>query len=169
MSSEIRLPYTSGNTTTFVVRKPSDFTVWYPTTSVWEAYGTGGRTNADYGTALVDKIGDYYVGDFPTGIVTAGEYDIIFLIGGVFAGSQGIWWSGTAKIDGGLSNAQNTRLTLVANILEGDFSIDTTTTPWNVVIKIKGTSTELVRKELKDVTGANLTAITTVIGQQVEP
>lgn len=60
-------------------------------------------------------------------------------------------------------------VTWIKNVLEGDAKIDTTVTPWNLVIYVKGTSTELIRKELKDISGTDLTAITTVIGQQVEP
>jgi len=38
-----------------------------------------------------------------------------------------------------------------------------------LVVKIKSTDTELIRKDLKDINNANLTAISTVIGRQVEP
>jgi hypothetical protein len=57
----------------------------------------------------------------------------------------------------------------VRAILEGDATIDTTTTPWQLVVKRKGTSTELIRKDLKNVAGADIASTTTVIGQQVEP
>jgi hypothetical protein len=53
--------------------------------------------------------------------------------------------------------------------MEGDATIDITTTPWQLVIKKKGTSTEVVKKDLKDVNGVNIAAVTTVIGQQLEP
>ena len=59
-------------------------------------------------------------------------------------------------------------VTWIKNVLEGDAKIDTTVTPWNLVVYIKGTSTELIRKELKDISGNDLTTITTVIGRQVE-
>ena len=38
---------------------------------------------------------------------------------------------------------------LAADILEGDETIDKTVSPWNQVVKIKSTSTELVRKKLR--------------------
>jgi len=60
-------------------------------------------------------------------------------------------------------------VTWIKNVLEGDAKIDTTVTPWDLVIYVKSTSTELIRKELKDISGTNLTAITTVVGQQMEP
>jgi hypothetical protein len=60
-------------------------------------------------------------------------------------------------------------LTFIKDIMEGDAEIDTTTTPWQMVIKKKSTSTELVRKDLKDVTGVDLTSAGTIVGQQKEP
>jgi len=60
-------------------------------------------------------------------------------------------------------------LETIKDISEGDMTIDTTATPWQIVIKKKGTDTELIRKNLKDVNGNNITDVTTVIGQQLEP
>jgi len=62
-----------------------------------------------------------------------------------------------------------TALTFVKNVSEGDWEFDTTTTPWQMVCKIKGTVTELVRKNLKDKDGANVTSISQLIGQSTEP
>ncbi|MGD8237837.1 MAG: hypothetical protein PVH68_04755 [Armatimonadota bacterium] len=70
--------------------------------------------------------------------------------------------SGTA---GSLAEA----VELVADILEGDVTIDTTTTPWQLVVKEKGTSTELVRKDLKQADGTNVTSTDHLVGQQTEP
>ena len=56
----------------------------------------------------------------------------------------------------------------ILDILQGDESIDTGVTPWNRVVKLKGTSTELIRKKLRDVTGATVTSTTTVIGSAKE-
>ena len=58
---------------------------------------------------------------------------------------------------------------VIKNILEGDEAIDTTVTPWAVVITNKISDAELVRKSLKDTAGANITSTATVIGQKVEP
>lgn len=69
----------------------------------------------------------------------------------------------------GLTATQDTNLTLVKDIMEGDATIDKTTTPWQLVVKKKSTSTELVKKDLKDVDGSNIAAVTTVIGQVLEP
>jgi len=62
-----------------------------------------------------------------------------------------------------------TAITFIENVLEGDVTIDTTTTPWQMVVKTKGTATELIRKNLKDKDGANITSTTTVIAQKTEP
>lgn len=54
------------------------------------------------------------------------------------------------------------------DLLEADIVIDKTVTPWALVYKLKGTSTELLRKRLKDVNGVDLAATTTVVGQQIQ-
>lgn len=69
----------------------------------------------------------------------------------------------------GLTATQNTALILIRDIMEGDATIDISTTPWQLVIKKKSTSTEVLKKNLKDVNGVNIAAVTTVIGQQLEP
>jgi hypothetical protein len=57
----------------------------------------------------------------------------------------------------------------IINVLEGDETVDTTTTPWQKVVKIKSTDTELIRKDLKDTAGSNVTSTSSVIGQSTEP
>lgn len=59
--------------------------------------------------------------------------------------------------------------TILRDLLEADRYIDTSTTPWNLVLIKKGTGglttgTELLRQELKDTTNANITDTTLVIG-----
>lgn len=58
----------------------------------------------------------------------------------------------------------NTSITWLKNYLSGDRSIDTGVSPWAEVVTIAGTSTELIRKKLRDVAGGSITATTTVIG-----
>jgi hypothetical protein len=58
---------------------------------------------------------------------------------------------------------------LTSQILAGDASIDTEATPWQIVVKLKGTDTELIRKDLKDINDDDLTAINTVIASATEP
>jgi hypothetical protein len=70
------------------------------------------------------------------------------------------------------ANGASTETTLlfIKNVLEGDWSIDKSGTPWQIVCTLKSTpETELIRKDLNDVDGASISAVTTVIGQQMEP
>jgi len=69
----------------------------------------------------------------------------------------------------GLTGTQNTALILIRDIIEGDATIDTSTTPWQLVVKKKSTATEVLKKNLKDISGNNIGAITTIIAQQLEP
>jgi hypothetical protein len=95
------------------------------------------------------------------------------LINGLLEDSGGYRYTAKALEEApsgaGLTGTQNTALILIRDIMEGDATIDITTTPWQLVIKKKGTSTEVVKKDLKDVNGVNIAAVTTVIGQQLEP
>ena len=54
---------------------------------------------------------------------------------------------------------------VIQKLIEADRTIDTTTTPWQLVYKEKGTVTELLRQDIKDTAGADMTATTQVIGQ----
>ena len=60
----------------------------------------------------------------------------------------------------------------IKDILEGDIKIDTATTPWQYLVR-KNTdvnwTTPLVQQDLKTVGGVNITAVTGIIGQQIEP
>lgn len=68
-----------------------------------------------------------------------------------------------------LSGEFDDDIATIENILEADWSIDKTPTPWQIVAKKKGTADELIRKDLKDVDGNNVTAVTSVIGRHTEP
>jgi len=65
--------------------------------------------------------------------------------------------------------ALNTLLTFVKNVTEADVSIDKSGTPYQLVVKIKGTDTELIRKDIADVDGNDLASTATVIGRLTEP
>jgi len=56
----------------------------------------------------------------------------------------------------------------IQDVLEADVTVDTGTTPYQLVFKIKSTSTELIRKDLKQVDGSDFTALTQTVGQHVE-
>lgn len=61
------------------------------------------------------------------------------------------------------------RLTLVKNILEADKTIDVTQTPWQIVYKIQGTATELLRQDLTQPNGSDVTSSSHIAGNAVTP
>jgi len=63
----------------------------------------------------------------------------------------------------------NSLIVFIKNIAEADAEVDTTVTPWQLVLKIKGTDTELVRKNLKDITNNDLSSVDTIVGGHQEP
>jgi len=82
---------------------------------------------------------------------------------------------GCAYIDGigddikTVAGAVQVDVKFLQNVAEGDIEIDTTTTPWQAVVKIKSTDTELIRKNLKDKDGNNITSVNAMIGRYTEP
>lgn len=56
----------------------------------------------------------------------------------------------------------------IKNLLEADIEVDTAQTPWEVVWQVKGTSTELMRKRVRDVNGVDITDATTVVGKLIQ-
>lgn len=64
-------------------------------------------------------------------------------------------------------------VSLQMSIIESDKDIDTTTTPWSVVYKIRNdgspmSGTELFRKGLLDVNGDDLVSTNTVVGGEIQ-
>jgi hypothetical protein len=100
-ANEIR-SFNAGATTCFGVIRNASGQVWYPVGSVFEAWGTGARTAADYDIALTNKSGGMFVGTMDTNIA-AGYYTIVShqQAGGSPADTDpAIWqeygnWSGT--------------------------------------------------------------------------
>jgi len=60
--------FAPGVTTAYAVVRQADGDVWYVMGQVFEVWGTGARTAADYDIALTDKSGDMFVGNFDTNI-----------------------------------------------------------------------------------------------------
>lgn len=110
MSSEIRQFYATGYTLYAVIRNISG-QVWYPTGEVFEAWGTGGRTAADYDIVLTEYHLSY-IGDFDTN-VDAGRYDVqVYRQAGgapadtdIMCGVTQISWSGSAAVGAGAVGA----------------------------------------------------------------
>ncbi len=63
----------------------------------------------------------------------------------------------------------DTVVDLLMDILEGDTEIDTATTPWDFLVKRKGTATVLVRKEMRELDLTNIAAVTQVVSKLTEP
>ena len=68
--------FSPGVTAAYTVVREADGDVWYVTGQVFEAWGTGARTAADYDIALTDKSGGMFVGTMDTNI-GAGQYYIV--------------------------------------------------------------------------------------------
>lgn len=103
-ANEIKITYPSGNTVYVTIRE-DDGDVFYPTTNVFEVWGTSSRDAADYDIPMTDKSGNLYIGDFDADI-SAGRYWIQFWLqdGGApdesvdaDVGVQTIVWNGSAE------------------------------------------------------------------------
>lgn len=70
MANEIRIIFPSGNTL-YAFAKNRSGQIWYD--GAFEDYGTSSRTANDYAVTMVDKSGNFYVGDFPEDI-SVGDY-----------------------------------------------------------------------------------------------
>ena len=149
---------------TFTVQFTSDKTGLSPTYSIVNADTTIIVAPTNTGVVEVNG-GTYYV-----------EVDLVSPTYTDFTGYI-IWDSADTKKEYAIEELMVTdtdvsviasNVVTIKNILEGDVKVDTTTTPWDVVVYTKGTSTELIRKKLKDVNGADVTNIGTFLGQQVD-
>ena len=103
MSGELAINYPSGSTLYAVARNEAK-NVWYVVGEVFEAWGTSGRTAADYSIALTGDDGDIYVGDFDTNIIAGHYYLAAYLqttgapldADSVVASGE-IWWDGSTE------------------------------------------------------------------------
>jgi len=110
MSNEAHVAHTVNKTVDGYVFRRSDGYVWYPVGEVFEDWGTSSRAAANYQSiSLAESVANssgYYEGDFPTDIVTAGQYDIQYRErqstnpaddDTIITPLQPIYWSGTAS------------------------------------------------------------------------
>lgn len=111
---------------------------------------TLGTLRLSFTDAIIESSG------FPTQTILAFIEDFTVLPAGVYDALVG-------------GNQLPVDVAFIRSVLEGDAEVDTTVIPWQLVIKNKTTQAELIRKNLKDVTGANITSTTQVIGQHKEP
>ena len=108
MAAEIfQLGFPSGHTLYALIRNSSG-QVWYPASEVFEDWGTGSRSHADWDIPLTDKSGGFYTANFPSAIpsnTTVGYRTTIFRqLGAAPAstdqviGGARIYWSGTSEV-----------------------------------------------------------------------
>lgn len=99
-ADEIRA-FCPGVTTAYAVVREPDGDVWCVAGQTFEAWGTGGRTAADYDLALTDKSGDLFVGDFDTNI-SDGSYHVAvhYQTGGAPADADPVIWVEYGAWDG---------------------------------------------------------------------
>lgn len=91
--------YISGKTMTSRVWNAAG-QVYHVASEAFEAYGADGHAASSYAAAMTDKGGGAYRGDFPTAIVTEGDYfieywDAAITTQAVF--TQDLHWSGSAE------------------------------------------------------------------------
>lgn len=163
MSDEMHIAWSSANL--YATARNLSGQVWYIAGTAWETWGTGSRDADDYDVALTYKSGNEHVGSFSDfGITTAVLCKVnIHLRAGAnpadtdktIGYSDWFYWNGTREVK-------------IIDIFIGDARIDTTTTPWQLVIQ-DNAANELFRKDLKDIDGNDLTSITSAIGRHVEP
>ena len=137
----------------------------------WEAFDDAQIDNYDVPFVEVGDKSGFYEATFP--ILAAGVYPVT-----AYQGDKGdpnddkvigggvMHWDGSAEID---VSTVTTIITWVQNVLEGDLTIDISTTPWQAVVKTKGTDTELIRKDLKDKDGNDIVNVNALIGKYLEP
>jgi hypothetical protein len=106
-ASEIRA-FAPGVTTAYAVIREADGDVWYISGQVFEVWGTGARTAADYDISLTDKSGDMFVGDFDTN-VSAGAYIVAthYQSGGAPADTDPVVWVDEGNWDGSVWSTGN--------------------------------------------------------------
>ena len=146
-----------------VLRNKVNSQVCVVATGAFEEWGVSNHTRADYAIEHIGDDGLLFTADMPAN-VAEGDYFFVYTAragehpadNDSYRGqSQPQHWDGDKFIE-------------MADLLMADSVIDTTTIPWSIVLRKKGTQTELLRKSLNDVNGEDITSIATVIGQQVE-
>jgi hypothetical protein len=80
MANELAIAgVTSGSTVVVWVRRDADEYIFNVTDTAFEVYSDASRDAGDYDVVLTEQgTSEYYVGDFPTDIATAGLYNLAF-------------------------------------------------------------------------------------------
>jgi hypothetical protein len=159
LANELQADDITGRVIYFQVRSAIG-QIWNILTAAFENYTTANIAHYNVPGTEQGTASGFYAGNMPA--VPSGVYNVIAKeqAGGSPAETDRTVATGDVQWNGSLVSD----LGWVRNVLEGDRAIDTVPTPWAEVITIRGTATELARKKLRDVTGANITATTVVIG-----
>ncbi len=107
MADEIKHPYVDPTATLYAVIRDDSGQVWDPAAQVFETFGAGGHTNADYDIAMTDAGGGFFTADFDANIPegSPGYWVTIYLQAGgspadpptdLPIGQQFIDWDGSA-------------------------------------------------------------------------
>jgi len=132
-------------------------------TNNFENWGNGGNNADDYDFAVaeVGSGGGVFIGSFPTTITTVGRYKMLYFLqlganpadSDNFVWQYGIDWNGSREI-------------FVADLLQADRVVVTTTTPWTLEIRQKDTKAVLLIQTLKNTSGENITGTNNVLGRR---
>lgn len=171
MSDEIKFVRESGDVYWLMIRRASDMKVWCETDETWETYGETNHDITDYALITTDQSGGLYSADLPLSTIInelANDIYYIFIylqddtipnIDDAFNGGFEFAWT---------KDGEATLLT-ITNIQESDWVINTANSlQWVLELKLRGTSTVLLTKNLKDIAGDPLISVAYVIGSQVE-
>jgi hypothetical protein len=120
--------FAPGVSTAYAVIREADGDVWYVSGQVFEAWGTGGRTAADYDIALTDKSGDMFVGDFDTN-VSNGSYIVAthYQVAGAPADSDPIVWIQEGDWNGSTFASSSPSAATIADSVWDEATADHTT------------------------------------------
>ena len=125
--SEIRM-FSPGITAAYYTMRNVSGQIWYPTGQVWEAYGTGGRTAADYDLALTNKTAGMWVGNFDTNIASGSYYAASYYqAGGSPADADPIVWSEFGAWTGSVWSTESTTAPAIADAVWDELMSDHTT------------------------------------------
>ena len=115
--AELVTTYTISSTVTAFVFRRSDQKVWYDTLSVFEDWGTSSRGASDYAlTTTESTVGasGYYLGTFPSDILTEVVYDVQYRDGAtILTPLQAFEWRGTDDTVAALTTLANYALSKI--------------------------------------------------------
>lgn len=121
-ANEIQM-FSPGITTAYYTVRNLGGQIWYPVGLVFEAYGTGGRTAADYDLALTNKTAGMWVGNFDTNIAVGNYWaSSYYQAGGVPADTDPVVWVEFGNWTGSTWTATTVTPTTIADAVWDELS-----------------------------------------------